>query len=205
VAPARRLLALAALFVLAASAAWYFQAGQSAQPDPRWPTADGEFGIAGWQVSPAAIERANGNVYVTREYQQNASPTARVTFVLTTSEDAKSIYRAGADVPFLGSGFEAEPVPAGLVPVTPNRGPLLMRRREERWLQIYAYGERRGMLGNGLVGWSLATIDSAVGTPKDYYLLRALVPLSDLAAPGASQVVEIADTLFPRLAEWYAR
>jgi hypothetical protein len=69
---------------------------------------------------------------------------------------------------------------------------------------IYAYGERRGLLGNGPVPWTLALVDGIVDTPNDYYKLY-LVARTDQVDKTASQDVAIlARTLFQRVAAWYA-
>jgi hypothetical protein len=86
-----------------------------------------------------------------------------------------------------------------------QRGVSQMRRGEEGWLQLYAYGERRGLIGNGATGWAMAVFDTVIGQPRDYYLLRILVPTANNTPEAIRRASEVADVLFPRVADWYAR
>jgi hypothetical protein len=207
VAAPRRLLILAAGFVIAAVIAWSLQAGQSippGAPTSRWPTDNGFYAVPGWNVSGPNIEAANGNTYVTRRFERT-DDGSQLTFILTTSQNVKTVYRAGPDVPFLGSGYESVPVSADLTRIAHQSGVSQVRRGDEGWLQVYAYGERRGLNGNGAVGWALAVFDSVLGQPKDYYLLRVLVPTGNNAPDAIKRASDVADVLFPRVADWYAR
>ena len=69
---------------------------------------------------------------------------------------------------------------------------------------LYTFGERRGLLGNGWLGWAMYGLDTLVGRSNDYYLLRIIAPLTGRdAARDAQQAVQLADTVFPRVAAWY--
>jgi hypothetical protein len=107
-------------------------------------------------------------------------------------------------VPFLGSGYTVQPAPPGLVPPGPGRSALIARRGEETWLVLSTFGERRGRLGNGVLGWGLVALDSTLGIPNDYYRASVMAPVSGLAAEDVVPVVALADILFERLAGWYA-
>jgi hypothetical protein len=80
-----------------------------------------------------------------------------------------------------------------------------VRRGDKGWLQVYAYGERRGLEGNGVVGWALAVFDTVLGRPNDYYLMRVLVPTTTDTSDAIKRAGEAADVLFPRVTDWYAR
>lgn len=170
---------------------------------PRWPTDDGLYQVPGWAVGPAAVESAWGTDHVTRTYQRASGPPA--TFALSTTPVAKSLYKSDADVPFLGSGFSVDAAPPSVVQPAPGRGAVIAYRGGEAWLMLYAFGERRGLLGNGAVGWGMAALDGLLARPNDYYLLRLLVPLAGMDAAPPTEAVALADTLFPRVAAWYSR
>jgi hypothetical protein len=184
--------------------AWSLEAAQPKIPVSRWPTDDSFYAVPGWSVSSPTIEAANGNTYITRRLQ-SADGASQLSFILTTSQSVKTVYRAGPDVPFLGSGYESVPVSPDLLAAGHGRGVSQVRRGDQGWLQVYAYGERRGLNGNGLLGWGLAVTDTVLGQPNDYYLLRVLAPTSSSAGDEIKGAAEVADVLFPRVADWYAR
>lgn len=195
---ARRALVLSVLFVAAA----ILLAGVRAprvEAAPRFPTDDAAYAVDGWKVSAESVEGRTGVLYVTRGFQHTDGTPARLT--ITTSPQAKLAYKAAADVPFLGNGYSVESAPADSVAPRANRSAQIARRGTETWLQIATFGERRGALGNGALGWGLAVFDTLLGRPNDYYLARILVVFQ----PGSTaRAVELADALFPRLAEFYA-
>jgi len=165
--------------------------------DPRWPTADALYAVPDWGVGPETLESANGATFVTRAYFRADAPPTTLTVVTNTSP---KLFLAGADVPFLGSGYEVSSFQA------PGRyQALIASRGEERWLVVYAYGERRGLLGNGPVAWGASVFDSVMALANDYYklyLTSALTGNDDAAV--AQQASQLADTLFPRISGWYA-
>ena len=63
---------------------------------------------------------------------------------------------------------------------------MVARHGTEQWLVMYAYGERRGLLGNGPRAWTWAIMDGLLGRPNDYYKLY-LMTRSD---QGVGQVGE---------------
>ena len=69
---------------------------------------------------------------------------------------------------------------------------------------MYAYGERRGLLGNGPWPWTLAVFDGLAGHPNDYYKLYLVARADDTDPVFGRQVAQLARTLFPRVAEFYA-
>jgi hypothetical protein len=170
---------------------------------PRWP-ADGELYAAdGWTVSPASVDDSRPGMTIISHAYARAAGT-RATLVVSTSPMAKAIYRAGAAVPFLGNGYTVEPAPGTLVAVAGNREAFIARRLNETWLQVSIYGERRGQFGSGALAWTLSTLDALLGRPNDYYLARIVVPFDGNDLTAARQAVALADTIFPRLATYYA-
>lgn len=184
--PYARPLVLSVLFLLAAGLDLVLVRPKT-EPAPRWPTDDVVFAVPGWSVGPQDIQEANGVRYVTRQYERQVDDLT-LSLVLSTSPEAKRIYRAGPEVPFLGNGYSVEPT-AG--------GGFLAQRGAEAWLQVDAYGERRGLLGNGPLAWGLAVADTVIGEPNDYYLARVIGPA------GTDQAPVLAEAVFPRLAGWY--
>ena len=168
---------------------------------PRWPTDDQLYRLDGWSVGPEQLEQANGTAYVTRNYEHVGDAVAML--VMSTSPEAKRIYRAGPEVPFLGSGFSVDQA-RGLSDLAEYHS-MLLTQAGVPTLMLYRYGERRGLLGNGVAGWALALEDALLAHPNDYYLLRIVMPLSRPDAPAAEDARRLAETLFPRIAGWYAR
>ncbi|MDQ6671981.1 MAG: exosortase-associated EpsI family protein [Chloroflexota bacterium] len=167
----------------------------------RWPGFDELFMVDGWTMSSEKVERMNGSTYASRSFR--APQGTSTTLTIIADQNAK-VFGAGAEVPFLGNGYEVSPAPADIVPPGPNRQGLLAQRGDERWLVLYAYGERRGLLGNGLVGWSSAVMDGLLGHGNDYYKLFVMTPLAQQDSSATSSTVALADALFPRIAAWYA-
>lgn len=194
-----RLLILAGVF--AAGAVLLGFAGYPVPPGAaRWPSQEELFFVEGWNVSSEIAERVNGMDYISRRYWR--ADGTKATFVLSTSAVAKTVYRAGAEVPFHGSGYTVAPAPTSLVS-SRELAAFTARKENEEYLLLYAFGERRGLLGNGLQAWSLVALDAVFGQPNDYFLARVLVPLHELDASQAAQVAGLAESLFPRLASWY--
>ena len=170
---------------------------------PRWPTDDGLYAVGDWITGPPVIEPRYGTQLVSRRYQRADGTQALL--ALWASPEAKRIYRAGPEVPFLGSGHAVDPAPPSLVPPAPGREAMTVRGdNNEAWLLLHTYGERRGLLGNGAFGWSMVALDATLGRPNDYYKAFVLAPLRSSAASDVQEVVLLADTLFGRLASWYA-
>jgi len=172
------------------------------QGSPRWPTEDTLYQVSDWTIGPLTVERESRAQYIIRTYDR--SDGTHATLAISTSLMAKVIYRAGADVPFLGDGYTSTPAPPSMIPRVPVSGALLVRRGEESALLIHTTGERRGLLGGGALGWGMVVLDALFGRPNEYYMLRILVPLDRLDSPAATEAVRLAETLFPRLAAWYA-
>jgi hypothetical protein len=176
---------------------------QRAQADEaRWPSENALYAVPGWAVGLASVDFVPPATHVvTRRYARPGSPVALV--VLKTASEAKHIDRTGAEVGFLGGGYTVEPAPATLVPSAAGRSALIASRDSERWLVVYGYGERRGLLGNGAAAWGLAVLDGTLGHPNDYYSLSVMVRLDDDAAKAVA-AIDLADALFPRVTGWYA-
>jgi hypothetical protein len=183
---------------------WLVQAG-AARPvgqHPRWPTEEAVFAVDGWTADPPTIEEAWGVAHVVRAYARPDGTTA--TLVISASVEAKRLYRTEPTTAFSGAGYEVGAPPPGLVAPAAGREALLLRRGDERWLLLSAFGERRGLLGNGAAGWGAAVLDGVRGRANDYFLVRVLAPLDGAAMPARDGAVALADALFPRLAAWYA-
>jgi hypothetical protein len=185
-------LVLIGLFV--ASAVLLANMSTPTEAAPRWPADGPIYAVDGWTVSAASVDTSRPGLATVSHTYLNSAGT-RATLVVSTSPIAKAVYRAGAAVPFLGSGFTVEPLP-----VDGAREAFIARRGNESWLQVSTYGERRGQFGSGPVAWGLTIVDSMLGHGNDYYLARLVVPYD---ASSASQTVTLADTLFPRLAAYY--
>lgn len=200
--PGRRLLLIGLLLGAAA-----LRSGVERPPEarsPRWPAEDGLFVVGGWTAGAPEVEAAWGIEHVSRTYRR--ADGAIATLAISTSPVAKGLYRVAPGLPFEGRGYAVEPLPP--VPIAPGFGALGLRRGAEAMVLMYAYGERRGLVGNGWGGWSLAALDATLGRPNDYYLLRLLVPLEqhDMGHQdaAAARAAELAAALFPRLTAWYA-
>ena len=168
----------------------------------RWPTDEKVYAAGGWTAGPPTVEHASGAYAVRRDFVDAAGTVAHL--VVVTSTEAKSVYRVGAEVPFLGSGYTVDPAPPSLVPPAPGRRALLARREDDRWLILTAMGERRGLVGNGVYGWTLVALDAMAGRANDYVRLHLLIPFDRLDADQGRAVAALGDTLFARLASWYA-
>ncbi len=171
---------------------------------PRWPTDGTEYLVSGWTDAPAGTESAWGITHVSRGYRR--ADGVRATLTISTSTEAKGLYKSAADLPYLGSGYTAEQVSAAVVLPQPGREDELVRRNDEAWLLLYQFGERRGLVGNALQRWALVGFDSLPGRPNDYYLLRLALPVSSANQLAVAQAgTDLADILFPRMADWYAQ
>ncbi len=173
----------------------------------RWPAADDVYMVEPWSVGSQAIEDNTNHAgvvthLVTRVFR---SPNGGAASLTVLSNQAPKLYGAGAEVPFLGSGYTVQPARADLDPgVDDGVGALVAQRGTEQWLVMYAYGERRGLLGNGPLPWTFAVLDGILARPNDYYKLY-LATRTDVVDPRAERdVAALAHTLFPRIAAWYA-
>ena len=170
---------------------------------PRWPTQADVYTVPGWQTGAATEESAWGITHVTRAYRAPDGTSA--TFVISTSPEAKGLYKSDADLAFQGGGYTAQSVAPDLVPPAPGRGAELLKREHETLLLVYSFGERRGVLGNGWLGWAAYGLDTLVGRANDYYLLRVVARItSPDGVREAQQATRLADTVYPRVLSWYA-
>ena len=171
---------------------------QPRETAPRWPGTDAVFAIAPWSSETVDVTRGNTDL-VTRAFRSSTGNTA--TFTLLANKGPK-LYgpgrrcRPGEWLPGRAASADVLGAP------TPGIGGLIASRGSERWLVMYAYGERRGLLGNGPHAWSLAIFDGILGTPNDYYKMYLIGRADD--ADAARGVADLANALFPRVAEWYA-
>jgi hypothetical protein len=188
--------------VLSLGTLGFSAAATPTMPAPaRWPSDERLFAVDGWSSGPAVVERFNGTQFVTRHYARSDSV---VRLVVSTNTTAKGIYRAGPEVPFLGSGYSVAPLPRDLVSSKSVPGALAVQKADQAYLLLSAYGERRGLLGNGPIAWGLVALDAVLGRPNDYYLMSVLAPLDSANTSGTAEVIQLADALFPRVAAWYA-
>ena len=199
-----RALMLAGIFGVALVLYWA-GSGSAQGVGQRWPADESVYGVDGWSVGQLSVEHANGVDYLTRTYSRGAEGRAEEALLtVATSASAKAIYRAGAEVPFLGSGYAVDSVPLGSVPPRPDRAALLVHRGGQAAIVMYAYGERRGLLGNGALAWGYVGLDAILGQTNDYFFVSMLVPYNSAQMPVAPGFVELADTVLPKLASWYA-
>jgi hypothetical protein len=169
---------------------------------PRWPQSDAAFQADGWATGPLKLnDDPSETALLTRVFQHGAGATATLTLV---ASQTPKLYGAGAEVPFLGNGYVVEAPPQDLVPTDGNVGTLLARRGSEQWLVLYAYGERRGLLGNGVVPWTLAVADGLLGQSNDYYKMYLAARADRLDDALGRDIAQLAHTVFPRIADWYA-
>ncbi len=147
----------------------------------------------------ALINRAE---FITREFRRPGEQ-ASATLTVVTSQDPK-LLSAGAEVPFLGTGYSIQAAPEDMVVSSDGINTLLARNTTDQWLVLYAYGERRGLLGNGPSAWAYAVLDGVLGRPNDYYKLYLMRRADSLDLPTAQSMSELAHRLFPRIAIWYA-
>lgn len=197
----RRALIVAALF--AVGFALYWVGGRPAQGlENRLPTEEAVYGADGWFVGQPSLSHAHGVSYVSRTYGRPDGQAGVLT--VATSTSAKAIYRAGAEVPFLGSGYSVDSPPPDSVPSAPGRSAILVRQGSRAGAVLYAYGERRGPLGNGPLAWAMVGVDAVLGRSNDYYLASFVVPYDSGTMKVQPDFVALADAVLPRLAAWYA-
>jgi hypothetical protein len=173
---------------------------------PRWPERQDIYAAELWTSGPIKVDHnensGNHTDLVTRPFHNSDGTMATLTIV---TNQAPKLYGAGAEVPFLGNGYTVEPAPQDLVAGAGGGiSGIVAQRGTERWLVMFAYGERRGLLGNGALPWTLAMIDGIIGRPNDYYKLYLMAQIEPANAEKAQAVASLAGTLFPRIAAWYA-
>jgi hypothetical protein len=166
---------------------------------PRWPAADPIFVIDGWSVGSEQI--LDGG-FRARSFKSRVGHTATLSVF---SNQAPKLYGAGAEVPFLGNGYSVDTA-TGIPHKAIGEGvhAVIARRGTEQWLVMYSYGERRGLLGNGPQAWTFALFDGILGRANDYYKLFLSTRTDGQDADVERDVSELASTLFPRIASFYA-
>ncbi len=191
--------------VLLAGAALYAVIGQPlGVGTPRWPNeSDPLYAVDGWASGRVKAEQINTAEFISRVYQ--SSDGVPVTLTIETYQTPK-LYAAGPEVPFLGSGYTIGPATEATALATDDGvGSLVAQRGDDRWLVMYAYGERRGLLGNGPLAWSFAVSDLLLGRANDYYKLYITTRVSALDPRVEGDVADLAHALFPRIQQWYAQ
>jgi hypothetical protein len=193
-----RSLILAALRALSALVVGEVTPQPALPAAPRFPS-DQVLGVDGWRAGDAHVNLTNGNAYLVRFYERDGA-AASLTFELTTGPTGKNVYHASAEVPYLGNGYTVEAAPSELTSrLAPAESAFVARSGVRGWLEVHAYGERRGLVANLAAGWALVALDLLLGRSNDYYLERVVAPLG--ADPEAT--VDLALALFPRVAVWY--
>ncbi len=168
----------------------------------RWPLADSFYAVEPWTVGPQVDDSNNGTGVVSRVLRHPSGASATLSIV---SNQAPKIYGPGAEVPFLGNGYTVPAMPPDVATLQGEGVQALVATRgTERWLVMFAYGERRGLLGNGPLAWVLALGDGVLGRPNDYYKLYLAARTDTAPASADQQVADLAHVLFPRIAAWYA-
>jgi len=173
---------------------------------PRWPNVEAVYASDQWSTGPIAVEHntdaGRKTDLATRTFRNHAGATATLTIV---TSQAPKLYGAGAEVPFLGNGYTVVPAPSDVVPVDDHGiSALVAQRGAEQWLVMYGYGERRGLLGNGPLPWTLAVLDGIAGQPNDYYKLYLAARIDQVGPSAGRDVAALARVLFARISDWYA-
>jgi hypothetical protein len=168
--------------------------------NPRWPSNDSVYAVDGWSAGP---EYAEPGGFIGRTFQTDTGDTAMFSIF---ANQAPKLYGAGAEVPYLGNGYSVETpaVTAAASALGQGIEELIARRGSEQWLVFYAYGERRGLLGNGPRAWALALFDGMLGRENDYYKLYLTTRTDDWNGAVEREVGQLASRLFPRIAGFYA-
>jgi hypothetical protein len=199
----RRVLILTALVASGLAGMFVLPAPETSSEVRRPPSA--VFAAAGWSVGEPVLSMANSIGMATLRYASTSGDAGAV-IAMSTSPDAKRIYRAGPEIPFAGSGYQVASAPRELVASTADRVALVATRGQERLLLIATYGERRGRLGNGPVAWAAAALDGVLANANDYYLVTLVVPLSGADdRTTATKAQLLAGSVFAEVARWYAR
>jgi hypothetical protein len=120
----------------------------------RWPESNSIYFAQRWIAGPQSVQLTGSTASMTREFRSPSGATAMLTILASR---VPKLSGPGPEVPFLGSGYTVETGPA-VVDVDRNDGihPLVADRGAERWLVVYAYGEDRGLMGNGPLPWTFA-------------------------------------------------
>jgi hypothetical protein len=204
---AQRLILLLALLVGGLLAAGGANAERADSSAARWPTDDSVYTVQEWSAGPLAVlDTQLGDrpgALLSRAYRHDADAVAAQFALWTVPQPrARMLFRKGPDRDYLGAGYVTEPAPLDLVPPAAGRDVIVARRGTESVLLVYAYGERRGLLGAGPMAWLLAELDAILDARNDYFLARVAVRFDD--DPRIAQAAtSLADALFPRVASWY--
>jgi hypothetical protein len=188
--------------VLFAGASLYAAFGEPhGAGSPRWPSADALYAVDGWS---AGLERPDQGGFVSRTFTSQSGRTATLSIF---SNQTPKLYGAGAEVPYLGNGYSVDTPESGAVlpPLSDGVHGLIARRGAEQWLVLYAYGERRGLLGNGPQAWALALFDGILGRDNDYYKLYLATRTVGTEVDDRGDMSQLATTLFGRIADFYSR
>jgi hypothetical protein len=193
----RRALILAALLAVG-TALWVAQPARASRGDVA--PDESVYAVSGWSAGPATTTTDHGVTFRTRRYLSTEGIGGVV--AVATSPDAKKIYRAGSDVPFIGAGYSVESAPASMFPARGDRTVLLAKRGDETLLVIAGFGERRGTLGKGFASWTWAVLDAAIGSPNTYYAVTVVVPMSAKDSLPV-RADELSRSVLAAVSRWY--
>lgn len=175
---------------------------------PRWPADEGVFVLDNWRAGPIDVQTGDGDRYtgalLRRIYVDGAGHQLTLDIWANPQPQAKMLFRKGPDRDFLGAGYITETVGSDIAPARQGGGTLIARRGADAWLLVYGYGEKRGLLGNGPRAWIFAEWDALLDAPNDYFLARVITPYRG-DQDSIDRAIFAANTLFPRLATWYAQ
>ncbi|GAC1315206.1 MAG: hypothetical protein NVSMB2_06210 [Chloroflexota bacterium] len=161
-----------------------------------------------WRTGPIDLQTGDGQKYtgalLRRVYVDRSGHQLTLDIWSNPQPQAKMLFRKGPDRDFLGAGYLTETIGQDMAPARPEGGTLIARRGSDAWLLVYGYGEKRGLLGNGVRAWMFAEWDALLDSPNDYFLARVMAPFHG-DQETIDRVTSAADQLFPRLASWYAR
>jgi hypothetical protein len=189
--------------VLAIGAGVYALVGEThSARAARWPDSNVTLEASEWSTGPLSIQQNSSQTAIVSRSFQNQNGATAVLSIVSSAEP--KLYAAGAEVPFLGTGYAVQTPGRDLVPTDDHLNALLARRGAEQWLVLYAYGERRGLLGNGPGAWGMAIFDGITGHDNDYYKLYLATRADNLDPQLGQGVANLARAVFPQVAEWYA-
>jgi hypothetical protein len=172
----------------------------------RWPENENLYQVNGWIAGPLdsqSFEKPEPGAILQRAYRRAVGESAQLVIWTVPQPYAKTLFRKGPDRDFLGAGYTSTAAPSEIARPT-HGGARLARRGDEVWLLLYTFGERRGVLGNGIDGWLFAELDALLDRPNDYFLIRAGVPIGGAGTSDSNAAVGLVDTLAQRVSSWYA-
>jgi hypothetical protein len=156
----------------------------------------------GWSAHPATrTDHGDGTAQLEQVFR---APDGRTATLTVFTQRVPKLYGAGAEVPFLGTGYSILPAPAALALARPELQTLLARRGDANWLVVAGYGEQRGLSTAGPGQWGLALFDSLAGRPNDYFKVYLVARVDPADAMQSQQVTQLATALVDDVTAFYA-